>query len=92
MTNTMPVSTTHPSCVVRWVLTRGAARLTCEVDMADGRFELSVTPSVPGTRPILERFSGPCAAMERHAEIASHLRDDGWRVAARSAAATPVAA
>jgi hypothetical protein len=92
MTKTMPATTTPPSCVVRWVLTRGAARLTCEVDLTGGRFQLSVTPSVPGTRPILERFAGACAAMERHAEIASHLRDAGWRVAARSAAAAAVAA
>jgi hypothetical protein len=55
--------------------------------MAGRRFELSVTPSVPGTRPIREHFTRACAALERHAEIASYLRDAGWHVATRSAVA-----
>lgn len=81
-----PVATSPvPLCLVRWIFRQGPAAITCEVDVTPDRaFEIAVIPSASGLAPLRERFPHAVSAMERHAEIASSLRDAGWIVSSRS--------
>jgi len=74
-----------PVCVVSWLLERGPAALACEVDMnADASFDVRILPATPFIAPIVEHFDTAVPAMERHAEIAGLLRDEGWYVTGRA--------
>jgi hypothetical protein len=59
--------------------------LSCDVRAAGrGRYELHVTPVWDRVGPAVEVFSGPTAALRRHAEIAFFLRESGWTLADRT--------
>jgi hypothetical protein len=77
-----------PSTLLHWTLGQGAARIACDLDRrADRTFRLSVTPSWSRRARIVDRFTDVVEAMERHAEVTGRLRDTGWRVIDRTAAA-----
>jgi hypothetical protein len=68
--------------MLRWLFRRGAATLTCEVDAtARHRFDVCIVPHWNVAASSIERFDTLIAALERHAEIANHLRQKGWTVA-----------
>lgn len=72
---------TDDRCLLRWVLQRGSDALTCEVD-AHGRrsFDLQVMLGGARSPALTEHFDSPVAAVERHAQVATLLRDAGWVV------------
>lgn len=76
--------------MLRWIFRRGTAAIECDVDVAaDRSFALRVIPLWAPASAVVERFADPVSALERHAELASYLRDSGWRV---SEHATPASA
>ena len=72
--------------VMRWVFQRGRHVVTCEIDECeDGAgYEVSVVPHWDVASAIVEPADTTVAALRRHAEIASELREAGWAVARRS--------
>jgi len=70
--------------MLRWIFTRNHAALTCEVDANPaGGYEVCVVPHWNVASAAIERFDAAATAMERHAELARHLRATGWHVARR---------
>lgn len=57
--------------------------VTCEVDFDTRRsaYEVYVMPPRGSSGVLVERFDRATSALERHAEIASRLRQAGWTVA-----------
>jgi hypothetical protein len=79
--------------MLRWTLRSGSAAIACEIDAnPDGSFDLRVVPSLAPSSGFVERFSKVTFAMERHAEMASLLRDAGWVTTDRATTMTPLAA
>lgn len=74
------------SLVMRWVFERGGDVVTCEIDECQNGagFEVSVVPHWDVASAIVEPADNTVAALRRHAEIASALRDAGWAVARRA--------
>lgn len=73
----------HPyrAPILHWVLERDAKTITCQLDTRDDHsYELCVVPHWAPSSAVIERFEGPRAALLRHAEVASRLRDKGWMV------------
>lgn len=67
-----------------WVLRRGAASVTCAVDInRDRSFDVRIIPSARPAQATVEHYLSAVAALERHAEVTRGLREEGWRVAAR---------
>ena len=65
--------------VLSWMFERRDSGLTAQVDVTPaGTYELCVVPHWDVSRAVVEPFTGPIAALRRHAEIARHLRDVGW--------------
>ena len=53
--------------------------ITCQLDVrSDWSYELFVVPHWNPAAAVIERFDAPMAALLRHAEVARHLRADGW--------------
>jgi hypothetical protein len=78
-------SRSHGPNILHWLFTRGHHVLSCDVRVAGRqRYELHVTPLWDREGPAVEVFSGPTAALRRHAEIAFFLRESGWMLADRS--------
>jgi hypothetical protein len=70
--------------MLRWVFTRNHEQLTCEVDAdAAGGYEVCVVPHWDVSRAAVERFDGALTALERHAELSSYLRQNGWHLQRR---------
>ena len=81
--------------MLRWILRRHHATLTCEIDSNDRGWEVCVVPHWNVGAATIERFKTPLSAVERHADIAYRLRQAGWSVVdhlPRVAAATRRAA
>jgi hypothetical protein len=79
---------TDDRCLLRWVLQRGSEALTCEVDAhGHGSFDLQVMLGGSQSPALTEHFNSPVAAVERHAEVATLLRDAGWVVTTHTAPA-----
>ena len=87
-------STTEPTSVVRWVFLRGGHALTCTVEMTADRssYDVCVFPHWNASLGTVERFVGPGRALQRHAEIASRLRESGWVAQYSAAEDTDIAA
>src|SRR5947207_4664367 len=68
--------------LVCWMFQRGSDAATCEVDFDPRRssYEVYVTPPRGSSDTLVERFDRASSALQRHAEIASMLRQSGWTV------------
>jgi hypothetical protein len=76
-------SHTLEDCALRWVLTRGDAAITCEIDAnPDASFDVRIAAS--SRRGFVEHFDTATAALERHAEVANQLLEEGWVVSEHS--------
>jgi hypothetical protein len=65
--------------MLRWVLAKGPAAITCEVDaMADHAFVLRIMSRAAPEEGFIELFGTAASAIERHADITGQLRDAGW--------------
>ena len=76
-------SATHPDStpVLRWILRRRGATLTCEVNVTGtGAYDVCIVPHWDVSQSIVEPCAGATDALRRHAEIASGLRERGWVV------------
>jgi len=70
--------------IVRWIFERNGNAITCEIDMKEGRTcDVALIPHWDAAASVVERFDGPRRAIERHAELAVALLDDGWTVTDR---------
>ena len=82
----MTLQTTHQdraqsAPMLLWVLQSGANAITCELDARDDQsYEVCVVPHWDPSATVIERFQTPMLAVERHADIARRLRDNGWIV------------
>jgi len=75
-------SALDPSCALRWLLTRGHDKITCEIHVTPERaFEVGFFPHWDLSQAVLARFDHPTAALARHADVVRQLRDAGWTVA-----------
>jgi len=63
-----------------WVFHRGADVLTCALATAGERssYDVCFLPHWNLSLATVEHFESPAAALGRHAEIASRLRQRGW--------------
>ena len=74
-------SDTQSAPLLLWVLQRGANAITCELDARDDQsYEVCVVPHWDPSATVIERFQTPMLAVERHADIARRLRENGWIV------------
>jgi hypothetical protein len=73
---------TEPQMVLRWLFRQSDRVLTCGITRAEAVFEVMTVPHWDIKRASVERFSCAKAALQRHAEIASLLRESGWSAAA----------
>ena len=65
--------------MLRWVFSRRANAITCEVDLTgDHQYEVSVVPHWDVSAAAIERFDSAPHALQRHAELAQSLREAGW--------------
>jgi len=76
-----------PVCLVRWIFHRSGNTLTCQVDASATRssYDVSVVPHWNVASAVIETVGTPGRALQRHAEIAKHLRETGWSLARRTA-------
>jgi hypothetical protein len=76
-----------PICLVRWIFHRSGNTLTCQVDASATRssYDVSVVPHWNVASAAIETVGTPGRALQRHAEIAKHLRETGWLMARRTA-------
>jgi hypothetical protein len=76
-----PTHAADSTPVLRWILRRRAATLTCEVNVtSNGAYDVCIVPHWDVSQSILERCGGATDALRRHAEIARDLRERGWVV------------
>jgi hypothetical protein len=77
-------SATRPSShqMVHWTFQFAADVLTCRVEAEGSLYRLSVVPNGNDQPAIVETFASGAAALQRHAALASRLRERGWRVIA----------
>ncbi len=74
-----PSSEAARVAMLRWVFGRNAEAITCEIDFIDGEGDdVSVVPHWAVSSSAVEHFSSPLQALERHAELALALREQGW--------------
>jgi hypothetical protein len=65
--------------VLQWIFSRNHDAISCELAMQPDRtYRVSVVPQWDAAAAITERVAAPAAALMRHAELASYLRDNGW--------------
>jgi hypothetical protein len=69
---------------LHWLFVREGHMLSCDVDVrGDGLYRVSLFPLWAPEDVVTQSFQRPGEALQRHAEIASHLRASGWLVADR---------
>jgi hypothetical protein len=76
------------ACLVQWIFRRGSENVTCQVDVCRNgstTYQLAVVPHRDVEAATIETIKSPLIALQRHAEIANRLREDGWSVARRTA-------
>jgi hypothetical protein len=86
----MAIYTTTPTNEVQevqwlhWLFVREGHMLSCDVDVrGDGLYTVSLFPLWAPEDVVTQSFRKPGDALQRHAEIATHLRASGWLVADR---------
>lgn len=68
--------------VLQWVFRRNRDELTCALDMdAHHAYRVRIVPHWDSRAAIVEQIDSPHMALLRHAEVAQHLRDNGWSLA-----------
>jgi hypothetical protein len=84
----------EPTCVLRWVSQRGPVAVTCAVEAAAERssYDVCIFPHWNLSLGTVEHFFAPASARQRHAEIASRLRQAGWVVQYGASHPTGIAA
>lgn len=72
--------------VLRWVFRRGNHFMTCQLTRlsAQRKYVLALVPHWDRRHGDSESFDSGLAALQRHAIIASSLRETGWKVVAYS--------
>jgi hypothetical protein len=72
--------------VLRWIFRRGNHFMTCQLTSlaSQRRYVLALIPHWDRSQGDSEAFDTGLAALQRHASIASSLRECGWRVVAYS--------
>ena len=63
---------------LHWLYVRGNHTISCNVDLREGRYALTLLPLWSPATQITETFRGPADAMRRHAELAARLQEAGW--------------
>ena len=74
--------------IVHWTFQFGADLLTCGVEGQGSTYRLFVVPNGHVETAIVETFPSSAVALQRHAALASRLRERGWTVIAYTARAT----
>ena len=75
-------ATAETVCLVRWIFHRSGSSLTCQVDASGkGSYDVSVVPHWNVAAGAIETVQTPRRALQRHAEIAKQLRENGWLLA-----------
>jgi hypothetical protein len=82
--STTSTRTAHAVPLLRWIFERNGNAITCEIEMNDGTCDVAVIPHWDSSAGVVEHFDGPMGAMERHAELAVALLDEGWTVTDRA--------
>jgi hypothetical protein len=69
--------------LVRWQFERGAHLITCGIEKAPSgaQYDVLTVPHWDVNSAVVETFDAPVDALERHATIATQLREAGWIVA-----------
>jgi hypothetical protein len=77
-----PRPTSHR--IIRWIFQQGNELLACGIDRGSDRwsYTLSVVPNGDVDAAIVETFESEVAALQRHAGIATRLRELGWTLVA----------
>jgi hypothetical protein len=72
--------------VLRWIFRRGNHFMTCQLTRlaTQRRYVLALIPHWDRSKGDSEAFDSGLAALQRHAHIASSLRECGWKVVAYS--------
>lgn len=81
-----PAVATETVCLLRWVLQRGGEFLTCQIDAHVRRsaYDVCIVPHRDLNAASIEVVTTPGRALQRHAEVAMRLRNDGWRITNRA--------
>ena len=80
-------NTSRSHDVLRWIFRRGNQLVTCQLTRLSNRqrYVLAIVPHGNRSLGDSETFDSGLAALQRHASIASSLRECGWKVVAYSA-------
>jgi hypothetical protein len=69
------------TALLQWEFRRGNQSLTCAISAwGEDAYTVMTLPHDGMDRGAMETFAEPRAALQRHALIASRLRDSGWSV------------
>ena len=80
MSKRLPTET-EATALLQWEFRRGHESLTCAISTeGPDAYTVMMLPHDQADRGARETFAEPRAALERHALIASRLRDTGWSV------------
>jgi hypothetical protein len=82
----MKKTSSRPHNVLRWIFRRGNHFMTCQLTRLSHRhkYVLALVPHWDRAQGDSESFDSGLAALQRHATIASSLRETGWKVVAYS--------
>ena len=75
--------TSHSSRpLLKWILCKGQHLITCQVERAGDRFQVSVLPDGTRDRGLVRLFDAGLTAFQRHAALVADLRGTGWTLVA----------
>ena len=74
------MTTVAATPIVHWIFEFGADRLSCGVEHDGSSYRLFVVPNGHADAAIVDRFHSSAAALQRHAALASRLRERGWAI------------
>jgi len=82
----MKKTSTRSQNVLRWVFRRGNHFMTCQLTRLSNqrRYVLALVPHWDRAQGDSEAFESGLDALQRHASIASSLRETGWKVVSYS--------
>ena len=79
----LPTDSDALTVLVRWEFAQADKHLVCGIHLTrPSSYEVATVPLWDPARSAIETFSCASAALHRHAEIATDLREAGWTVAA----------
>jgi hypothetical protein len=70
----------QPTCILRWVFHHGSDALTCAIESTGehASYDVCILPHWNLSVATVEHFDAATSALQRHADIASRLRQAGW--------------